>query len=271
MVGDPIAYFAGRQRKFELPPHELMTLVASSDSLLLGSVFEGQGSWEQWFGRIVLTHPANDRFLEIRIRDRLHEQNFSRVPSGFFSTLDVIMGYGDYLNPIATSRIDGYHGSVPVSFLGYHITFRKVMRNYHVRSVGRFPRECLDAAGHSMHFYICSAPAEEYYGDFQDLALKYGHLDMVFIDVRDFKSLSGLLPELWGVQPMSDATKATLVDVDVDTASALNDYIAGNASDIASAGGIGLENLSSDCFLFDTDVLTPNVAIETKALDVAVI
>merc|ERR1712217_488084 len=79
-------------------------------------------------------------------------------------------------------------------------------------TIGLFPRECAEIAGLVVHMYICSAPATEYYGHLRHLALKFAHLDMIFLEIVNYKAVTGLLPELWGVQPMSETTKSFLKD-----------------------------------------------------------
>merc|ERR1719265_3069103 len=86
---DPVAHFGDRKVAFELPPHELVTLLSAPGSVIRGSVFEGQGPWEQWFNRIVISTPADDRFLEIKMKTNLHERNYSGLPRDSFKTLDV--------------------------------------------------------------------------------------------------------------------------------------------------------------------------------------
>merc|ERR1740123_1786576 len=86
---DPVARFGDREVAFELPPHVLQPLVVAPEISIRGSVFEGGGAWEQWFNRIVLANPEQDRYLEIRMVDGLHLKNYSRTPRDAFHTLDV--------------------------------------------------------------------------------------------------------------------------------------------------------------------------------------
>jgi len=52
-----------------------------------------------------------------------------------------------------------------------------------------------------LHVYICSAPADEYFGHLRHLSLQYAHLDLAIVEVDNFSRVTGLLPELWGVHP----------------------------------------------------------------------
>merc|ERR1719291_546716 len=96
-----------------------------------------------------------------------------------------------------------------MGFLGQEIHFRQIKRNHNPRltTIGNFPRECADIAGAYIHMYICSSAAHEYWGNRRELSLKYAHLDLAIIEVKNFDAVTGMLPELWGIHPMSEATK----------------------------------------------------------------
>jgi len=97
---------------------------------------------------------------------------------------------------------------------------------------------------------MCSSPATEYYGPLGHLALKYAHLDLAFIEVQNITSLTGLLPELWGVQPMSDSTRAYVKE----NASAAKKFTASGSQSPATAwaGGFGMEQIEKGCLLNET-------------------
>merc|ERR1712146_286674 len=118
-------------------------------------------------------------------------------------------GIGNFSAPQKVFKVPSFDQKVPRSFIGYEVNFRKLKRHHSTQAttVGRLPRECVDIAGPWLHLYVCSTAATEYFGHLRHLSLKYAHLDMLFVEVRSFQSLTGLLPELWGVQPMSEFTK----------------------------------------------------------------
>jgi len=62
----------------------------------------------------------------------------------------------------------------------------------------------------SVTLMILSASALEYYYDDADdkRALQYSHLDFDVRDIQDISSVSGLLPEIWGIVPTSKQTLA---------------------------------------------------------------
>jgi len=208
---DPIARLGNVVREFELPLYTKTLLLESPDLVVHGSVFPGNPS-EQWFDRIILSTPDNMRFMEVKVKKDLEHVNASQVPRSFFGTLDVTLGYGTVEEPLATTSVKGPHHEVPFHFMGHHMLFRRVRRNaaLSVTTANTLPRECVDMAGNTVHLYVCSSPASEYYGDLNKLALRYMHLDLVFVEVKNFQLLSGVLPELWNVKPMSETTKSYL-------------------------------------------------------------
>eukprot|EP00930_Biecheleria_cincta_P018167 TRINITY_DN14240_c0_g1_i1.p1 TRINITY_DN14240_c0_g1~~TRINITY_DN14240_c0_g1_i1.p1 ORF type:complete len:1119 (+),score=124.63 TRINITY_DN14240_c0_g1_i1:425-3358(+) len=206
---DPVARLGDTIREFELPLHTLTPLMTTPEMTIHGSVFPGNPD-EQWFDRMVFSVPADSRFLEIRVKKDLEHVNASKVPPGSFSTLDIHLGYGDLDMPSHIGIVPGLDAKIPFHFLGQHVVVRRMRRHHNVRfpMAGGFHRECVDVAGVSLHFYVCSAPADEYYGDLHHLSLRYMHLDIGVIEALDFKKLTGLLPELWGIQPMSANTES---------------------------------------------------------------
>merc|ERR1711920_894608 len=187
--------------------------------------------------------------MDIKVRPNLHEANFSHGSRGGFRTLDAIVGYGDASSPSHYTQIAG-PGPVAnaMGFLGQEVHFRQIKRNHHPKltTIGNFPRECADIAGMYVHMYICSSAAHEYWGNQRELSLRYAHLDLAIIEVKNFDAVTGLLPELWGMQPMSETTKKYVKKQDtsrdkVDTIGKGPPVT--NTSKVAWAGGIGMEEV----------------------------
>lgn len=223
---DPVARFGNIVRHFELPPKILTPLLRAPELEIHGSVFEGRSSEvhgaafegkspEQWFDRIVITSSEHQesRFLEIRVKTGLGELNRSKLPRGQLATLDITLGLGTVESPSTVFKHEKSTDAIPFGFLGAHAFIRHVKRNHNLQfsSIGGFPRECVDLAGRSVHFYVCSSPAAEYYGDLRNLSLEYVHLDLVFVEFKtSFAHINGLLPELWGLHAMSESTTSVL-------------------------------------------------------------
>eukprot|EP00930_Biecheleria_cincta_P004640 TRINITY_DN105559_c0_g1_i1.p1 TRINITY_DN105559_c0_g1~~TRINITY_DN105559_c0_g1_i1.p1 ORF type:complete len:487 (-),score=64.69 TRINITY_DN105559_c0_g1_i1:75-1535(-) len=247
---DPVAKFGNTQRQFDLPLHTLVPLLHTPDMILHASVFPGNPT-EQWFGRMVLTSVDDTRWMEIKIKEDLVNLNVSKVPRDQFATLDITMGYGSYANPTVTTEVPGFSAHVPYGFLGHDFVFRKMRRSHSIRNtnIGQFPRECIDMAGAWVHLYLCSAPAEEFSGPEREYALRYAHLDLAVIEVRNFDKLTGTLPELWGTQPMTEITRSYLKP---GQAPAVQIHSAGTAW----AGGPGMEELKKGCLEENETVMT---------------
>eukprot|EP00931_Biecheleriopsis_adriatica_P048216 TRINITY_DN27860_c0_g1_i1.p1 TRINITY_DN27860_c0_g1~~TRINITY_DN27860_c0_g1_i1.p1 ORF type:complete len:496 (+),score=67.50 TRINITY_DN27860_c0_g1_i1:47-1489(+) len=206
---DPVVRFGDRVQEFKLTPNVLTPLLQAPDFVMHGIVFAG-GPSEQWFGRLILSTPDDSRWMEIKMKEDLEHVNMSKAASGTFRTMDVTLGWGSIENPSATTVIPDLSFQVPFHFLGSHIAFRHVHRNHHVRfpMIHGFRRECVDIAAAAVHLYICSSPADEYHGHLRHLSLRYAHLDLAVVEIRNMNELSGLLPELWGVRPFSETSKA---------------------------------------------------------------
>merc|ERR550525_1795480 len=77
-------------------------------------------------------------------------------------------------------------------------------------------RDVVMVACSSLQFFVTASPAIEFVSFRPDLAVKYSHLDIVIVHMRNRASLKGLLPELWGLKPMSNRTKACMQPPGVD-------------------------------------------------------
>lgn len=234
---DPVARFGDTVRVFELPPGQLTPLIQMPDLKIAGSVFEGGGAYEQWFDRFVVSTADESRFMDIKMRRLPDDFNSSKVPRQSMQTMDITLGYGNVDNPQFKTHLQDLGTTIPLSFLGYMGLTRRVARHHTMRftSIGRYPRECIDLAGAWAHFYVCTSPADEYFGNLRNLALKYAHLDIGVVEVKDVTQFQGTLPELWGLVPMSEATKA-LVKEDKSTWKKLS-----------VSSDLGLEKLQKEC------------------------
>lgn len=221
---DPVARFGDREVEFELPVGKLTDLVTTDHLIVQSSVFEGaywntkRGSFqEQWFDRFVLKTPssgqsgAQDRFLDIKIKRDLHKVNVSRVPNGELFTLDITMGYGSVTDSKYTSKVTADMRVLPFWLLEQDVVihrFSGTSRSFKSHRIGTIPSECVQVHGSLVEFAICSRPAHYYTGHLRQLSVKYAHLDMTFLNIKDTGALRGVLPELWGLVPMSESTKS---------------------------------------------------------------
>jgi hypothetical protein len=245
---DPVARWGNTVREFELPPGELTLLLKTPKMEVFGSVFEGGGSYEQWFDRFVLADVDQTRFVDIKMKKNLVDYNHSKSMPGAFKTIDVTLGIGAISNPSYVADAD-MNTAIPNTWLGSQIEVRRFQRFAPTKStsIGNLPRECADVAGEWLHFYICSTPATEYYGSLRHLAMKYAHFDMAVVEMTNHQQVTGLFPELWGLKPMSKTTRAFVKgeekDVLAGAALTVNDTALNN-----TGLGAGLEVCTEDCF-----------------------
>merc|ERR1712110_1334900 len=60
---------------------------------------------------------------------------------------------------------------------------------------------------------IHSASAHEYFGTKDYLGRKYAHLDVEFLNMHNQELFEGVLPEIWGIKPMSSETRAMVKNI----------------------------------------------------------
>eukprot|EP00930_Biecheleria_cincta_P041150 TRINITY_DN28181_c0_g1_i5.p1 TRINITY_DN28181_c0_g1~~TRINITY_DN28181_c0_g1_i5.p1 ORF type:complete len:419 (+),score=37.32 TRINITY_DN28181_c0_g1_i5:88-1344(+) len=223
---DPVAHFGDMQAEFELPVGKLTTLITTDNLEVLCSVFEGaywnteRGSFqEQWFDRFILKTPHSGlaspqgRFLEIEIKRDLHEINMSTIPPKEFFTLDISMGYGSISDSSYVSKVTSDLRVLPFWLLEHDVIihrFSHTSRSYKSHRIGTIPSECVYVHGSLLEFAMCSRPADYYTGQLRELSVKYAHLDMTILNMKDPGALRGLLPELLGLQPISEFTKSCI-------------------------------------------------------------
>ena len=74
-----------------------------------------------------------------------------------------------------------------------------------LKGLGAPPREAVVVYGQFVHLIITSSSAFEYYMNGL-LATQHAHLHIDFLYMKNESSFSGLLPEVWGLRPLSEAT-----------------------------------------------------------------
>jgi len=199
---DPVTYYNNIRREFWLPDGMLMPLLRTPDLVVHGATFAG-GPSEQWFDQFSITGKGGKHLLWVAIRKDIANFNRSAAPPGSFETLEVVVD-GTTPLPIMPRAEDVLNKG------GIMIAFRRVSGHHHLQQwrIGRAARECVEVAGGYVHFTICSAAAVEYYGARQHLAVEYAHLDLAVFRMQHPELFRGILPELWGLQPMSSSTRA---------------------------------------------------------------
>jgi hypothetical protein len=191
-------------------------------------------------------------------------------PKGHFETLDVSMGVGPVHDPPILTPIHDVATKIPLNFLGFNVEFWKMNRNAQAAhtKIGAARRECMEVAGASLHFFVCSSPAHEFFGWQYNLSIENAHLDLVIVQIQNSQELRGILPELWGMQPLSDETSKFIVhDSSNDTTLSKNSSAKAIGVEVpklpegslpkgqAWAGGFGHDDLLQSCKVGNESVL----------------
>jgi hypothetical protein len=206
--GDPVTYFGDTRTEFNLPIGTLTPIIKVPNFHLLASAFEGSQEGEQWIDRLLVTTPSGEKIADIAIKKDLLDFDRRGTPWNAFETLDVVMWDDRRLTPLPIfPPLDAYFPHA----VGITITFARPTACPMNNATVRIPcRECAHIASEYMKLLICAASAHEYfkggYGSY-----KYAHLDFDVFDVefrQEVKSqYGGVMPEIWGLVPMSNATR----------------------------------------------------------------
>jgi len=225
--GDPITHFHGVEYKFSILNYVLTELLRTEDLVVRASCFPGDQADEQWIGWVVVESTDGELLADLKIRNMTEMDGFASdgLPRSSPETLELTLpwlqtslisfpvneeGLVDFLNH---KIMPFYH---PHQDVGIDLV---KLRDYHETQPSAPRREGLLITGASLKMFISSSSAKEYY--FNDIddhrALKYAHLDIEFLDTKKTSSWTGLLPEIWGIKPRSDASNQALIEAKAST------------------------------------------------------
>mmetsp|Transcript_136362 Transcript_136362/g.423721 ORF Transcript_136362/g.423721 Transcript_136362/m.423721 type:complete len:556 (-) Transcript_136362:57-1724(-) len=196
---DPLTYFGDVTKQFWLPDGTLVELLSTPELRLLGSAFN-VGS-EQWINRLVLLGPAGEAVMQVAIRRDIATHKPEEAPADAFATLNVTLDWlgGLPLKAIPPPEAFAYTwGSVVFAF----------GRLPHFR-VGPAAAEVVVIEGTSARIVVTSVAASGFEGAEAHLAAEYAHLDFV-LQMKQRDTCEGILPELWGLRPLSNETEAMI-------------------------------------------------------------
>mmetsp|Transcript_32141 Transcript_32141/g.58913 ORF Transcript_32141/g.58913 Transcript_32141/m.58913 type:complete len:392 (-) Transcript_32141:197-1372(-) len=208
---DPVVWFGKEAREFWLPVGQLTPIIQTRHLNMYASTFVGSPR-EQWIDRIVVTNSDGFRFADVRIRKNINSFNRSKIPTDGFESLDLTLGMEQSPRKVmpkvapggskdAYARLDLWMVMEPLNkvfnWLPWHVD---------QTHIGKARREAIIITSPDVRFLIISSPATEYSGDFSYLSMEYAHLDIHILDMEHKKSVRGLLPELWGIQKMTNRT-----------------------------------------------------------------
>jgi len=238
---DPVTRYRDKKVKFWLPNYQLMPLIRAPNVEVHGATFPGDHGDLQWFERFVVSELGGSPIVSVNIKRGI-KPNRTLSKLGQFEQLDVtIRGASSPLvaldRPVYGSKSQG-DAYQDYGFGGGLIRFR-VGRQMHVppRTYSNY-FEYVYVQTPNLVFSITPAHAAVEYPDDAWKALQFSHLDMIVIDMKGEHGFTGILPELWGVIPLSEEVEAMTAPPEIEE---------GNCSNASSNGiGFDVEKLPSD-------------------------
>jgi hypothetical protein len=240
--GDPVTYFGDTRTEFNLPLGVLTSIMEVPDMHIFASAFEGSNADEQWMDRILVKTPSGEKIADIAIKKDLLSFDRRNIPRNAFETLDVVM-WEDIPTPLTIlPPADAYFPHR----VGVTITYTRAGACPMNNATVHIPcRECASVFGKYVKFLICATSAHEYfkggYGSY-----KYAHLDFDVFDVdlrpEATSQYGGVLPEIWELAPMSNATRGM-----IKSQERIQDVVDNpiDVSESTSGNGVGECKLSS--------------------------
>jgi hypothetical protein len=223
---DPVTHNGNTSIKFWLPNYELKPLLQTPHLTLSASTFPGPSKDLQWFERFVITSATGSPIVQVAIK---HQLNFSRIaPPRVFSQLDINIK-GDpiplkTMQPIYVSK-NGRELYQDYATESGAVQFRVGRQEHSPPRIYSRSYEYVYIQSPDLEFAIVPAhAANEFRSDWfqnkREAAYEYTHVDMMILHMRDQGNFNGILPQLWGVKPMSDEVRAMTVPPDGEESNA---------------------------------------------------
>jgi len=194
---DPITFYNSVFRRFLLPEGVLVPLLRTAEFELHGAAGRIQGQ-DQWIHRLVVTDLDGHPVLSIALRANLSDFNGSLTEGSLMESLNITL---DWLGGIPLTKMPS-SDSYALKWGSLSFAFGAVP---HFK-VGRARAEMVVIEGNSAWLTIVATGGE---GPEVEQA---AHLDFVLQLRGDRGACTGVLPELWGLRPLSNKTVAMLVD-----------------------------------------------------------
>jgi hypothetical protein len=212
--GDPITRYGSTSVKFWLTNFELTPLLRTTHINVYASTFPGPSSDLQWFERFVITSADESPIVKVAIKKDIKLNR--TTPPRIFSQLDVtIMDAPSPLrmmDPIHVGR-DGHELWEDYATNHGQVRFRVGRQLHSPPRVYSKSYEYVHIVTPDLVFAIVPAHAavefrSEWFTGDPGSAHKYAHLDMFIIHQVGESNFGGILPQLWGLQPMSEEVRA---------------------------------------------------------------
>lgn len=174
---------------------------------LLGSAF--MYGTEQWINRLVVTGPLGEPVIQIAIRNDIAAFDKEQAPQNAFETLNISL---DWLS-MPLSAVPA-----PSSYAYRWRTVDFAFGEFPEAKIGDARAEIVIVDAKTARIIIVSTASE---GVEPNIAAETAHLDFT-IQMHERDTCEGILPELWGIKPLSDSTEAMLELPNVSGAALLN-------------------------------------------------
>jgi hypothetical protein len=212
--GDPITRYGDTSIKFWLPNFQLMPLLRTSHINVYASTFPGPSSDLQWFERFVVTTSDEEPIVQVSIKKDIKLNR--TTPPRIFTQLDVTImnapGPLKVMDPIYVGK-GGQELYEDYATIRGDVRFRVGRQLHHPPRIFSRSYEYVHIVAPDIVFAIAPAHAavefrSEWFTGSPDSAHKYAHLDMYIMQQVGEQNFGGILPQLWGVQPMTEEVQA---------------------------------------------------------------
>lgn len=201
VVGDPITWYGGKKIKFWFPPQKLLPLMTTPEMTIWASTFQGPTIDYQWFDRFVVTDLEGHELVDVSVRRASADSNRSDFRIGDFKQLNIRMA-GKLLRRRSSQLFSGGR-DVKVG-VGSRVV--DPPRVHHSRLL-----EFVLVESDSISFMVHAAHAgAEFPGDFQK-QVDNTHLDWINLEMVKSSHFSGILPQIWGLEPRTSEVEAMLI------------------------------------------------------------
>jgi hypothetical protein len=224
-ASDPITFVNGTKTKFWLPPRVLSPLFIAPDVKLLASPLLGPHDDLQWFERFVVLRPNGDEIAQISIRRQqqlMLGSNRSSFRRGRFNQLEIqLFGNTRPEERLRQTLISRDGGTIKVG-LGSQSLDRP-------RTHSGEKAEYIYIETPTCSFVVFASHAGNEFPKDLHLQTKYTHLDWICLTMDEGSSFTGILPELWGIAPMSEQVSSMLTPPSQANASMAHEACNSNA------------------------------------------
>ncbi|CAJ1378263.1 unnamed protein product [Effrenium voratum] len=205
---DPITFFGGQKFKFWLPLHEELLMLESPELKIFGRVFPGVLPDQQWFGDFRVVLADDTPVVKVRVKEAASNQT-RRCSSRRMESMDIVLGRQRL--PLREMQ------RRPMEFTaGEAVRFAVNCRQQDRPLLASSRTEYLHFETPSIVFLIVAAHAGNEFPHDMRLQLKYMHLDLLILEMPRKHEFRGVLPEIWGLQPRSEAVQTMLTPPEVE-------------------------------------------------------